>query len=118
MTSVQALYGCLRRQSDNRLRWAKELLIHRVVHSRRQKGWQELGSALAALPEQGWEPFMAVPIISVSAYFPGISGSRTTTIIHYFRRQRFEFIVGETRVQTSFTLGLDSARELFQFGVW
>ena len=53
-----------------------------------KKGWRELGSALATLPEQGWELFMAVPIISVSAYFPGISGSRTTAIIHYFRRPK------------------------------
>jgi hypothetical protein len=53
-----------------------------------KKGWRELGSALAALPEQGWELFMAVPIISVSAFFPGISGSRMTAIIHYFRRPK------------------------------
>lgn len=53
-----------------------------------KKGWRELGSALATLPAEGWELFMAVPIISVSAYFPGISGSRTTAIIHYFRRPK------------------------------
>ena len=53
-----------------------------------KKGWRELGSALAALPAEGWELFMAVPIISVSAYLPGISGSRTTAIIHYFRRPK------------------------------
>jgi hypothetical protein len=53
-----------------------------------KKGWRELGSALEELPSQGWELFMAVPIISLTAFIPGISGSRTTAIVHYFRRQR------------------------------
>lgn len=53
-----------------------------------KKGWRELGSALEDLPAQGWELFMAVPITSLTAFIPGISGSRTTAIIHYFRRPR------------------------------
>jgi hypothetical protein len=53
-----------------------------------KKGWRELGSALVELPADGWELFMAVPIISLTAYIPGISGSRTTAIVHYFRRQK------------------------------
>lgn len=51
-----------------------------------RKGWQELGTALLDLPSEGWELFMAVPIISLTAIIPGISGSRTTAIVHYFRR--------------------------------
>jgi hypothetical protein len=51
-----------------------------------KKGWRELGSALVDLPADGWELFVAVPIISLSAWIPGISGSRTTAIVHYFRR--------------------------------
>ena len=53
-----------------------------------KKGWQELGAALVDLPTEGWELFMAVPIISLTAFIPGISGSRTTAIIHYFRRTK------------------------------
>jgi hypothetical protein len=53
-----------------------------------KKGWQVLGSALVDLPADGWELFMAVPIISLTAWIPGISGSRTTAIIHYFRRPK------------------------------
>jgi hypothetical protein len=53
-----------------------------------KKGWTELGSALVELPSAGWELFMAVPIISLTAYIPGISGSKTTVIIHYFRRPK------------------------------
>jgi hypothetical protein len=53
-----------------------------------KKGWRELSDALRQLPEQGWELFMAVPITSLTAIFPGYSGSRTTAIIHYFRRER------------------------------
>jgi hypothetical protein len=55
-----------------------------------KKGWRELGSALVDLPADGWELFMAVPIISLTALIPGISGSRTTAIIHYFRRPKPE----------------------------
>jgi len=51
-----------------------------------KKGWRELGSALVDLPAEGWELFMAVPIIGLTAFIPGISGSRTEAIIHYFRR--------------------------------
>lgn len=51
-------------------------------------GWKELGSALVELPAQGWELFMAVPIIGLTAFIPGISGSRTTAIVHYFRREK------------------------------
>jgi hypothetical protein len=51
-----------------------------------KKGWRELGSALVDLPAEGWELFMAVPIIGLTAFIPGISGSRTVAIIHYFRR--------------------------------
>ncbi len=51
-----------------------------------KKGWKELGSTLEELPSEGWELFMAVPIISLTAWWFGISGSRTTAIIHYFRR--------------------------------
>jgi hypothetical protein len=51
-----------------------------------KKGWRELGSALIDLPSQGWELFMAVPIIGLTSIIPGISGSRTNAIIHYFRR--------------------------------
>jgi len=51
-----------------------------------KKGWRELGSALVVLPPEGWELFMAVPIIGLTAFIPGISGSRTVAIIHYFRR--------------------------------
>ena len=51
-----------------------------------KKGWLELGAALIDLPSDGWELFMAVPITSLTAIMPGISGSRTTAIIHYFRR--------------------------------
>ena len=51
-----------------------------------KKGWRELGSALEELPSEGWELFMAVPIISLTAFIPGISGSKTTAIVHYFRR--------------------------------
>jgi hypothetical protein len=51
-----------------------------------KKGWSELGSALEELPSEGWELFMAVPIISLTAIIPGISGSRTSAIVHYFRR--------------------------------
>lgn len=53
-----------------------------------KKGWRELGSALEELPSQGWELFMAVPILSLTAFIPGISGSRTTAIVHYFRREK------------------------------
>jgi hypothetical protein len=53
-----------------------------------KKGWKELGSALVDLPGDGWELFMAVPIISLTAWIPGVSGSRTTAIIHYFRRPK------------------------------
>jgi hypothetical protein len=53
-----------------------------------KKGWRELGGALRELPEEGWELFMAVPIIGLTAIFPGYSGSRTTAIIHYFRREK------------------------------
>lgn len=51
-----------------------------------RKGWKELGGALKELPAAGWELFMAVPVIGLTAIIPGISGSRTTAIIHYFRR--------------------------------
>ena len=51
-----------------------------------KKGWRELGAAMVELPSEGWELFMAVPINSLTAFIPGISGSRTTAIIHYFRR--------------------------------
>jgi hypothetical protein len=51
-----------------------------------KRGWRELGSALVDLPAEGWELFMAVPIISLTAWIPGISGSKTTAIVHYFRR--------------------------------
>ncbi|HUZ40543.1 MAG TPA: hypothetical protein VMU68_04025 [Acidimicrobiales bacterium] len=51
-----------------------------------KKGWRELGSALNDLPADGWELFMAVPVIGLTALWPGISGSRTRAIIHYFRR--------------------------------
>lgn len=51
-----------------------------------KKRWRELGSRLNDLPSRGWELFMAVPIIGLTAYMPGISGSRTEAIIHYFRR--------------------------------
>ena len=51
-----------------------------------KKGWRELGSALEELPAEGWERFMAVPITSLTAIMPGISGSRTSAIVHYFRR--------------------------------
>jgi hypothetical protein len=53
-----------------------------------KQGWHALGSALNELPSDGWELFMAVPIISMTAFIPGISGSRTTAIIHYFRRPK------------------------------
>jgi hypothetical protein len=53
-----------------------------------KKGWRELGNALVDLPKEGWELFMAVPIISPTAFIPGISGSRTTAIVHYFRRPK------------------------------
>lgn len=51
-----------------------------------RKGWRELGGALTELPGQGWELFMAVPITQVSAYWFGLSGGKTTAIVHYFRR--------------------------------
>ena len=51
-----------------------------------KKRWKELGSALVARPAEGWEPSMAVPLISLTANISGISESRTTAIIHYFRR--------------------------------
>jgi hypothetical protein len=51
-----------------------------------KKGWRELGSALEELPSEGWELLMAVPIIEMTALMPGISGSRTSAIVHYFRR--------------------------------
>jgi hypothetical protein len=51
-----------------------------------KKGWSELGSALEELPSEGWELFMAVPITEMTAFIPGISGSRTSAIVHYFRR--------------------------------
>lgn len=51
-----------------------------------KKGWRQLGSALEELPSDGWELFMAVPIVSLTAIIPGISGSRTSAIVHYFRR--------------------------------
>jgi hypothetical protein len=53
-----------------------------------KKGWKELGAALVELPQDGWELFMAVPIVGLTALLPGISGSRTTAIVHYFRRER------------------------------
>ncbi len=53
-----------------------------------KKGWRELGTALNELPAEGWELFMAVPIISLTALMPGISGSKTTAIVHYFRRAK------------------------------
>ena len=51
-----------------------------------KKGWRELGGALLDLPSEGWELFMAVPVTSLTWVLPGICGSRTTAIIHYFRR--------------------------------
>jgi hypothetical protein len=51
-----------------------------------KKGWKELGSTLVELPAQGWELFLVVPITELSAVMPGISGSRTSALIHYFRR--------------------------------
>jgi hypothetical protein len=51
-----------------------------------KKGWRELGNALVDLPAEGWELFLAVPITSLTAIFPGYSGSRTSAIVHYFRR--------------------------------
>jgi len=51
-----------------------------------KKGWRELGAALEELPSQGWELFMAVPITTMTAIAPGLSGSRTSAINHYFRR--------------------------------
>jgi hypothetical protein len=53
-----------------------------------KKGWRELSTALNQLPSDGWELFMAVPIISLTAVLPGLSGSRTSAIIHYFRRPK------------------------------
>ena len=53
-----------------------------------KKGWRDLGSALVDLPADGWELFMPVPIFSLTAWWPGISGSRTTAIVHYFRRAK------------------------------
>jgi hypothetical protein len=53
-----------------------------------KRGWKTLGSALVDLPGEGWELFLAVPVISLTAIIPGISGSRTTAIIHYFRRPK------------------------------
>ncbi|MGA7835781.1 MAG: hypothetical protein WCA31_11300 [Acidimicrobiales bacterium] len=53
-----------------------------------KKGWRDLGTALNELPAEGWELFMAVPIISLTAVLPGISGSKTTAIVHYFRREK------------------------------
>jgi hypothetical protein len=53
-----------------------------------KKGWKELGAALVELPAQGWELFMAVPITGLTALVPGISGSRTVAIVHYFRREK------------------------------
>jgi hypothetical protein len=51
-----------------------------------KKGWSELGSALEELSSEGWDLFMADPIISLTAIMPGISGSRTSAIVHHFRR--------------------------------
>lgn len=51
-----------------------------------KKGWSEFGTALEELPREGWELFMAVPITSLSALWVGLSGSRTSAIVHYFRR--------------------------------
>lgn len=53
-----------------------------------RRGWREFASALVDLSADDWELFMAVPIISLSAQIPGISGSRTTAIVHYFRRAK------------------------------
>jgi hypothetical protein len=75
-----------------------------------KRGWRELGWALVDLPADGWELFMAVPIIELTAIIPGISGSRTTTIIHYFRRpkvrpvQRCRSIASGLRRQSGFPI--------------
>jgi len=53
-----------------------------------KKGWAELGAGLVSLPAEGWELFMAVPIVGLTAIMPGFSGSRTTAIIHYYRRPK------------------------------
>jgi hypothetical protein len=53
-----------------------------------KKGWQELSSALNVLPADGWELFMAVPITSLTVWIFGMSGSRTSAIIHHFRRPK------------------------------
>ena len=53
-----------------------------------KKGWRELGSTLIDVPADGWESFMAVPIIGLTSILPGISGSRTNAIIQYFRRPK------------------------------
>jgi len=53
-----------------------------------KRGWRELGTALVDLPAQGWELFMAVPVIGLTGVIPGISGSKTVAIIHYFRRAK------------------------------
>ncbi len=52
-----------------------------------KKGWRELGSALNELPNDGWELFMAVPVIGPTwGVWLGLTGGRTRAIIHYFRR--------------------------------
>jgi hypothetical protein len=53
-----------------------------------KKGWGELGAKLEQLPQEGWELFMAVPITGLTAIVPGLSGSKTVAIVHYFRRER------------------------------
>ena len=52
----------------------------------KKKGWHELGEAVVELPAEGWELFLAVPIIEPTLFWLGRSGSRTTAIVHYFRR--------------------------------
>jgi hypothetical protein len=53
-----------------------------------KRGFRELGASLGELPDEGWELFLAVPVTTLTWVLPGISGSRTSSIVHYFRRPK------------------------------
>jgi hypothetical protein len=51
---------------------ANELQLHRAVHPSMQKELDRIGFSARELSRKGWELFIVVPIISLTALIPGI----------------------------------------------